>query len=130
MTETEKLLLDALQSLETNRKQTEKLMLNALEKLQQKVTSLEQENERLTKQQQQLSEAWQAVDDIRILDMDWNPKKGKEFPFEEFAPIHMAEFFKKTKQNKHFGIFIVTGIQTLNFPRLIHKITWIDLIVL
>ena len=33
MTETEKLLLDALQSLETNRKQTEKLMLSALEKL-------------------------------------------------------------------------------------------------
>ena len=31
MTETEKLLLDALQSLETNRKQTEKLMLSALE---------------------------------------------------------------------------------------------------
>ena len=60
MTETEKLLLDALQSLETNRKQTEKLMLSALEKLQQKVTSLEQENERLTRQQQQLSEAWQA----------------------------------------------------------------------
>lgn len=56
MTETETTLLNALERLESNRKQTEQKILDALQRLAAQVSMLEKENELLRSTQQKFSE--------------------------------------------------------------------------